>query len=400
MQQNLFDIADEKPRQKKELVIMKLGKQMLTKEQKDFNRLAKKIEKLRSDLEQVGTTLNKLLEYYAAQMHPLEQRIVILRAVCVKILFPYYTGEKKFLTKNEKKILRDIIESDLNEIFSISPNEPDDELKAIYKTISGESYEDSKKGIFNDMRDEMEAQFRAEGFDINLDDIDEHMSEEDMMRKMKEMQQEFERQAEEITEKKANRKKTKKQLEQEEREKQIEEARKKSIGSIYKQLAKAFHPDLETDDVVKLQKEDIMKQLTVAYENNDLHTLLKLEMEWIQKENNDPGKLSNDKLSIYNEALKEQVMELEMQIDMLGDHPRYMPLQRFANAMAPLHTINLVREKKELEKILISLEEIVPDLKGKNTLKYVKEIIESCKDDFSAPDNMDDLLKEFLKSMR
>ena len=221
-----------------------------------------------------------------------------------------------------------------------------------------------------------------------------------MMQKMKEMREEFERQAEEITEKKANRKKTKKQIEQEEREKQIEEVRKKSIGSIYKQLAKAFHPDLETDELMKLEKEDKMKQLTVAYEKNDLHTLLKLEMEWIQKESNDPGKLSNDQLSIYNEALKEQVMELEMQIDMMEEHPRYMPLNRYSNEWNALHNINLVREQKELEKIAQSLEEAEPDLQGKNALKCVKEIIESYKEDIQPPDNLEDLMKTLLKGMR
>lgn len=270
MQQNLFDIPVDTPQHKKELAITKQGKQVLTKQQKDFNRLTKKIENLRSELERVGTTLNKLLESYAAHIHPLEQRIVTLRTSCVKILFKYYTGEKKFLTKKEKNILKDLIESDLNEIFSLSRAEPDEELKAIYKTITGESYEETKKGFFNDMRDEIEEQFKAEGFNINLDGIDENMSEAEMMQKMKEMQEEFERQADEMTEKKATRKKTKKQQEREEREKQIEEVRKKSVGSIYKQLAKAFHPDLETDEAVKLQKEDIMKQLTVAHEKNDL----------------------------------------------------------------------------------------------------------------------------------
>jgi len=166
MQQNLFDISTEKPQQKKELAITKQGKQVLTKQQKDFNRLAKKIEKLRADLELVGIKLNKLLEYYGTYIHPLEQRIVTLRSSCVKVLFQFYTGEKKFLTKNEKNILKDVIESDLNEIFSLTPVEPDDELKTIYKAISGESYEETKKGYFDQMKSEMEEQFREEGFHI------------------------------------------------------------------------------------------------------------------------------------------------------------------------------------------------------------------------------------------
>ncbi len=400
MQQDLFGMDNGKPKPKNELAIVKKGKQVLTKEQKEFNRLVKKIEKLRIDLNTVGIALNKQIEYYTAHIHPIEQRIVPLRTACIKIFFPFYTGEKKFLTKKEKNTLREIIESDLDEVFSLSPGEPEAELKAVYKAISGESYEDTKREVFNDMKDEMEARFKADGFDINLDDFNDQMSEEEILQKMKMMQEEMERQASEKTEKNAGRKKTKKQAEREEKEKQLEDARKKSIGSVYKQLVKAFHPDLETDDAIKLQKEEIMKQLTVAYENNDLHTLLKLEMEWIQKESNDPGKLNNNQLAIYNEALREQVMDLEMQIGMLEDHPRYMPLRRYANAFSALHTINLKREERELGEIASSLEEIVADLNGKNALKCIKDIIASYAQDIDPTENVDALLKELVKAMR
>ena len=42
--------------------------------------------------------------------------------------------------------------------------------------------------------------------------------------------------------------------------------------------------DLEPDEELKAGKEELMKQLTVAYENNDHHALLRLELEWLQKE--------------------------------------------------------------------------------------------------------------------
>ncbi len=400
MQQNLFDKGNEKQQQKKGLAIIGQGKQILNKQQKDFNRLVKKIEKLRTDLEHCSAALNKNLEYYATHIHPLEQRLVALRTEAIKIFFPYYTGEKKFLSKNEKNILKEIISGALDEIFYLSPKEPDEELKAMYKVIYGESFDEVKNNAFNEMKDDLEEQFRDAGFEINLGGMNAGMSEDEIIQKLKEMQEEFARQAEEIGEKHANRKKTKKQLQQEEREKQIEEVRKKSISSIYKQLAKAFHPDLEPDHEKKLEKEVIMKQLTVAYENNDLHTLLKLEVEWIQKETNDPGKLSNDKLAIYNEALREQVMELEMQIDILDAHPRYNPLKRFSDHPSHLNVLKLEIEKNQLAFNVSSLEYEQGDFCGPNALKHLKDLIHTYNLYNQDEDIVEAMMKEFMKGRR
>ncbi len=58
-----------------------------------------------------------------------------------------------------------------------------------------------------------------------------------------------------------------------------------------------------------------MKQLVVAYEKNDFHALLQLELQWIYKEENNLELLSEEKLNIYIQVLKEQEQELEKQKD-------------------------------------------------------------------------------------
>lgn len=171
-------------------------------------------------------------------------------------------------------------------------------------------------------------------------------------------------------------KKTKKQLEKEEREKLLEEARTKNISTIYKQLAKAFHPDLELDPELKLQKEELMKQLTSAYDNNDLHTLLKLELSWVQKEENNPDKLSDAKLSIYNEVLKEQVQELENEMNIQLEHPRYQALHTLVSFPGQLKSLNLSHKKAELQAIAKDIAKTVVGLKGneKQALHEIKII--------------------------
>src|SRR5262249_2965949 len=120
--------------------------------------------------------------------------------------------------------------------------------------------------------------------------------------------------------------KTKRQFKQEERMRQAEQARKKNITSIYRQLAKVLHPDLESDEARRQSKVALMQELTTAYHRNDLHTLLRLELEWIQREEGNLERLTDEKLAIYNQVLKDQLFELNLEIDGLAYHPRYGPI--------------------------------------------------------------------------
>jgi hypothetical protein len=61
-----------------------------------------------------------------------------------------------------------------------------------------------------------------------------------------------------------------------------EEFRKRSIAKLYKQLARVLHPDLEQDRGLQSEKVQLMQELTEAYRQNDLHTLLRLELQWIE----------------------------------------------------------------------------------------------------------------------
>lgn len=263
----------------------------------------------------------------------------------------------------------------LKEILSLDINKPDEELQKIFKRINGISFEDADNKEFEMMKDEMETMFESFGFDIDLQDINKDMSPEEMKAKIKSLEEEFLKQQANENTQKQHRKKTVKQLEKEERERQLEEARNKNISSIYRQLAKALHPDLEQDEEMKMQKELLMKRLTVAYNNNDLHSMLSLEMEWIHNEEQNTDKLSNEKLSIYNQVLKEQAQDLEEQKIALMNHPRFQPLLRYGVFYQESKKVNLPMEKQLLEETLKSVKTSVSNLKGKHALREVKDII-------------------------
>ncbi len=375
MQGNIFE-KEKMQRTSTGLIILSNQKNILSKQQQTFNKLIKKIEKLRLELQQLNKSLNEKLEFYGKYIHPVEQQLNELNKEGAKILFRFFKN-KKLLSKKERDALGAVISSKLDAVFSFEKTEPDDELKEIFKAVEGKSYEEAVEEDFDTMKNDMENMFEDMGFNMNFDDMHSKMTQEEMIRKAIEMQEQIKQQANEKEKKQTFRKKTKKQLEKEEREKQIEEARTKNIGSIYRQLAKVFHPDLERNEEMKIQKEELMKQLTIAYENNDLHTLLNLELAWIQKEENNPDNLTDGKLAIYNEVLKGQVTELEQEIFETFQHPKYAPLQKFSRFPYQIKSMNISEEKKKLESMVNEMSRDITVLKGneRQALAEVKEII-------------------------
>ncbi len=374
IQAKIFEF-DEPPLSATDIIIRAPQKNLLSKQQQAFNRLVGKIEKLKLRLEETTKALNERLDFYGKKIHPVEQRRNLLNIEITKLLFRFFKN-KKLLLKKERQSLKAILANQLNLISPFLESEPDEELESIFKAIEGLSYEEARDEEYDLMMNDLQDVFDDFGFDLDIDDFHRKMTSTDFIEKMMEAEGQMKENNQKNDFKRPERKKTKKQLEKEERVKKIEEARTKNISSIYRQLAKIFHPDLERDQDMKIEKEELMKKLTVAYQNSDLHTLLSLELAWIQKEENNLGKLTDDKLSIYNEVLREQVRDLENQIYMEINHPRYQPLHRFA-PFGDIQNINLSHEWYKMTETMKSLELDIAELNGdeKQSLITAKKII-------------------------
>src|SRR4030067_1111704 len=320
-QPTLFDFLPEiEPTTTNTLIIGKQTAKTLSKSQQIFNRLSQKIENLQDELQSKTKILDECLMFYGNVIHPLEQEMLILQKEVTKLLYKFYMNNKFVignLGNKKRQILKDIISVQLDNILCGDKNEPDEEIKHIYQNIFGVSYEAVAKEGFSEIINEMESMFSNMGLDVDLSDIDIKSGEEDIFRKIKEIEEKAKRHLENKQATQGVKKKTKKQLAKELQEQQIEEARNRNISSIYKQLAKVLHPDLEQDTAIKIEKESLMKQLTAAYEAHDLHMLLHLEIQWIHKENSHLETLSENKLEIYIQLLKEQIKELEEECYML-----------------------------------------------------------------------------------
>ncbi|MBA3603339.1 MAG: hypothetical protein H0W50_06805 [Parachlamydiaceae bacterium] len=354
----------------------KAAKSNLSNVQKTFNRLKSKVEKLQQSLKATQDFLNESVKYYHNTLIPARQAAETHLKECIKAFYKHYTNPRK-LVKKELKSLKYLILDKIDKILTTkSIKDYDPELSTIFKELEGFDYKDiAEKQFSNGMKD-IEKMFKSEGIDIDLSKLDAEDDQQDLLRKFMEMLEGVKDQMN-TNEGSKPKPKTKRQLAIEEKAQELENVQKKGLSTIYKRLAKAFHPDLEHEPTLKLEKEELMKKLTTAYEENDLHTLLTLEIDYISRYEN--GKTeemisSDNQLAVYNGILKDQITELESEIELEFSNPRYMPIQKYIaeNHLAPMK--QMVDDLKVLKletKLYISTLESLHESDPESTLKAI-----------------------------
>lgn len=349
----------------------------LTKAQQTFNRLIKRIGALRSKIESETRRLDNLLAYYGKQLYPRLQRQTELRKALARTLATFLDN-KRLNGKKARFTLCDLIADQLDAIIAEDDCLSDDDLRALFQRVTGEDFEEVTREEFEKARQEMESTFNEFGIDIDLSDMKPGMSDEALAAKAAEMKIRLQ---EEIEKQQAftppTRGKTARQLEREKREKLAEELRKKTVATMYKQLARVLHPDLELDPERRRQKERLMQDLTVAYSNNDMHTLLRLEMEWIQREEGEIEQLTEEKLAVYNQTLKEQVQGLEQELREVPCDPRYRPIAVFEGPFRASVRDHGPAEAFRLDRANASIEASIRDLRSSDGLEILRALLRS-----------------------
>lgn len=369
------------------LLIKSKKKSTLSKAQQTFNRLIKKIEKLQQSLKETEEMMHEGLSYFHSTIVPLKKDLLKYLLEVIPVYYSYYKTPSSKLTKNEKVLLKNFIKHLLSCIYDNSdgPSEISPEIRSIINDIEGIDVDKELSEEFSRQIKKLERFGAEHGVDLDLSSLNEKDSMEEIQEKIAKMM--FEKMKDvdpsAFREQKNNssksKPKTKKELEKELKERELAEMQKKGLSTIYKQLAKVFHPDLEQDSSLKLEKEILMKRLTVAYENQDLHTLLMLEIEWMNRSLQNDGKskyLVDDQLSVYNKILKDQVDSLNSDIDNVFMHPRYYQLHMLLRESNEDSVFDALLEKKEnLSKELNLLSKSSIDLQGKNAQKNLRQIL-------------------------
>jgi hypothetical protein len=365
-----------------QLKIAKKQKQVLSKNQQTFNKLIKKIETFEIKIEETKKLALELTSIYSKDITPVEQKLGNAYFEFALMLDSYV--QKLKLTKIQRIDFDEHIVALCDNAMSYI--EPDEQQEALYDKYSEVSYkenlENGKLDLLDQFRDYMEDEM---GVDIG--DFDFDITNEEEARKYAEkIREQLDKKQLEEEENELNKKKTKKQIEEEQKQKLEEELSKKSLRSIYISLAKMLHPDTETDEKLKSDKTELMKKVTVAYDEKDLATLLKLEMEWVHHTSDNLQELTDEKLKLYNKVLSEQVEELEQEIFHIKMNPVYINIFQWLD-YSPKYARSALKEQRE--DLLIELDDIKKNKKifqkqpiQKSVLiKYLKDVKEYGNDD-------------------
>jgi hypothetical protein len=355
------------------VIITKEKEKAVSSHKKTFNRLIKKVQELQGQQEKVACELDETLQFYDATVRPDELLFLQHLTELIDVAYAFYKTAKGF-SKNELKIFKAWLIEKLGQVCSMheQKNIPTT-IKAIFKELHGIGYDESFAQEVEEERENFQEQFKGFfGEDIDLSDIDFTGSQEDIMRNIF---MKIGKTATDFKEKYAQAPKTKKQIEKEAKKQALEEMQNKSLHTMYTQLARVLHPDLERDAEKRVLKEELMKKLTVAYKKNDLYSLLKIEIEGMNYSVDKMQSHDDDEIKVYNAVLKDQIQELELANGMLVMHPRYIPIQKFyQNGFNSISTLQ--RLYHALKRSIRDVQGMVAGFKTSQAKAIVEEIIQ------------------------
>ena len=280
----------------------------LSKEQKAFNTLIKKIDEKRASLAAWQEIIPSYQKKYASEFVPLVETSQDIQIELVHCLDR--ASEQKGLTSTERRMIDDLISELAGELAA---ERDDADLKNIYNKHSGSDFDAEEAAAVKGMKSMLE---EVIGVDLG-DDCDMSSPEELFNRAqahMHEQQTQYEADRQAHDERQAKRKKTAKQMAKEAQQLAEEQQTSQSIRELYRKLASALHPDREPDQQERDRKTELMQRINQAYDQKNLLLLLQLQLELEHIDQATINNITAGRLKHYNKILKEQLNELENEI--------------------------------------------------------------------------------------
>lgn len=261
----------------------------LNKKQKEFNLLSETIEALDRQIAELKHAYDEMLRRMPAELDPLVREYQGIRADIVNLWDRAYEAEH-FRNAYQTKLSYLITEN----AYDLIRNHGLTDLKAVFNKYSA---------VPADVL--LEEERRREGARINnpayLLESENEPAPDVAFHELSKAEQERIKAA-------------RREERMDERIREAQQAKTtKSVRSVYMELVKTFHPDLETDDAEKQRKTETMQRITKAYQDNNLLALLKLQMELEQIDLSGLENIDKNQLSYYNKILRQQIAELDQE---------------------------------------------------------------------------------------
>lgn len=266
--------------------------------QREFNRLVQSIEQTKCEMERVKAIVQKTRDKVLTELMPLFAELKEKQLAWLRRLDEIH--DTMSLTKGQKKTLAAFILNEAEQLSEVLDNEFVDSLLAKYET--------EEDMAFREEREQMADKLFEKLFGFNPNDEDAEVKTEAFFERM------YERMAgnpfggnRDEPEQKSSKKETARQK----RMKEEAQMEAKDVRSIYTSLAKALHPDLESDPKVREEKTELMKKVTQAYERNDLYELMRLQLEHNSQGMAKMADIVEEQLKRYCKVLRKQLGQLQ-----------------------------------------------------------------------------------------
>ncbi|GAA4302598.1 J domain-containing protein [Nibribacter koreensis] len=318
-----------------------------TAKQQEFNQYVARINFLKEQLASQRAALSQARVRVQKEVQPLITQLVEKRRAFVHLLDRAYHLE--FFQKQEKEKIAFLIQKLAYDLIDTYGAE---DLKDLYAQYAPNTF----------APDPQEEQVPEIPEEEPAPDIEDYEAWEAQQQQHREAQQKA-------------RQKAKKQKEKASELKLELSSLTKASRKIYTTLVKLLHPDKELDPEARIWKEEAMKRITIAYNQDDFFELLRLQMEFLHLEEEHLDQVPEDQLTYYLKLLTDQIQDLERELQHFQTGTQANFFQRFAGTERQMD-LKFRKVKKELKDELSQL-----DLE----LRVLQEPLQ---------------LREFLKQMR
>jgi hypothetical protein len=281
----------------------------LSKAQKEFNRLTKRIAKLEKTVSDFRAAATRLRQRVQDEYRPLQHQHNAGRAELVRLLDHAHDAAK--LTKGERAKIADLIGFACADLPALGFPE----VQPLIDKYAGPPPTAEEDQALDKQASEMMKVLFSQQFGIEFDpEVDVSTQEKFQAyvdQQLDAREAEYAEQERQQEARRAQRKKSPKQQAAEEKKQAEEKNITKTVRTLYLDLVKHLHPDREPDEAEKARKTELLQRVTTAYEAGELLTLLRLQLELQRIDQSHLENLAEDQLRYYNKLLKEQARELD-----------------------------------------------------------------------------------------
>ncbi len=357
-------------------------KKELSKLESLFNYRIKRVKRLKENMSVATKQLHSLHNETVTTLLPLNKQVTEKQVVLVKALVAIFDEKviKVIKGKEQREKLEELILYFLEDLIFEKEQEG---LNELYERFSKQSVEEAEKEAEREGKEKLIYMMDMMGMPLNEEEkeklmqeeededfiatLHERLSEENMENNKSGFYEKFGYQEP---------KKSQRQLEREEEKNKELENISKTVKQVYKELMKELHPDKESDDIKRLEKTSLVQEITEAYRNDDLFTLLSIQLA--QLDTADNTNLSEDKVNYFNTMLLKQAQELEQQKREMGlkvGLPRILVDTLGKKEFRHLSRRMLKESQEEIENTLKYMDNQIKKIKAKDK-KYIKIFID------------------------